>query len=251
MNEFLKFDRPLVIGHRGACAHAPENTLASFRLAADQKADAIELDAKLSADGQVMVIHDATVDRTTGGRGAVKNLSLAQLKTLDAGSFFGAQFAGEPIPTLDEVFESVGERVLINVELTNYATPGDALVEKVVDLVRRHGLEERVLFSSFQPLNLMRAQRLLPETPVAILALDGRAGWWARSFVMRRLSPFFVHPYFTDVDEEYIARQHAQTRRVNVWTINAPADLERLIRAGADGLITDDPPTARRALGLE
>jgi glycerophosphoryl diester phosphodiesterase len=196
------------------------------------------LDAKLSADGEVMVIHDQTVDRTTGGQGKVNALTLAEIKRLEAGSFFKPEFTGEPVPTLDEVFEAVGQRLLINVELTNYASTGDALVEKVVALVRRYHLEERVIFSSFHPLNLIRARRLLPETPVAILALPGRAGWLARSFFLRSISPEFVNPYFSDCRAPYLA---SESRRVNPWTINDPAELRRLVSDGAAGLITDDP----------
>ena len=130
--------QPVIFAHRGASAHAPENTLAAFELALAQQADALELDVKLSADGHVVVIHDATVDRTTNGHGRVRDLSLADLKKLDAGSFFSQAFAGENIPTLDEVFESFGKRTFINVELTNYSTPGDALVESVCMLVKKH-----------------------------------------------------------------------------------------------------------------
>lgn len=248
MNRFLAAQQPLVIAHRGASRYAPENTLAAFRLAAEQGADAIELDAKLSADGEVVVIHDPTTDRTTGVPGEVRQLSLRQLKSLDAGSFFSADFKGEPIPTLAEVFEAVGERVLINVELTNYTSPGDALVEKVVALVKKYHLEERVLFSSFHPINLFRAQRMLPQVPTAILALPGRAGWWARTGWMRGVSPWFVHPYFTDATAGYIARQHARNRKVDVWTVNAMEDMIRLVKDGVDGLISDDPPAARQAL---
>ena len=240
---------PLVIAHRGACRYAPENTLASFRLAADQGADAIELDAKLSVDGVVMVIHDPTVDRTTGASGAVAALSRARLKQLDAGSFKAPQFAGEPIPTLEEVFAAVGQRLLINVELTNYANPGDALVQKTVDLVRAFHLEEKIIFSSFHPLNLWRARRLLPQVPVALLAMPGGAGWLARSALLRGLSPHAVNPYFSDAGRDYIQRQHRHGRKVNVWTVNEPGDLERLAHDGADGLITDDPPAAFAAVG--
>ena len=246
MNQFRAATKPLIVGHRGACAHAPENTLAAFRLAADQGAHAIELDAKLSADRQVMVIHDRTVDRTTNGKGAVNELTLAKMKTLDAGSFFGAQFAGEPIPTLEEVFDTVGQRVLINVELTNYASPLDNLVARVADLVRNFHLEERILFSSFHPVNLYRASQLLPEVPRAILTEPGRGGWWARSLMMRPVAPEAVNPYFSDATAFYIQRQHENGRRVYVWTVNSPDEMTRLVRDGADGIITDDP-----ALGLK
>lgn len=251
MNLFRSHTGPLVIAHRGASAYAPENTLAAFRLAAEQGAHAVELDAKLSADGEVMVIHDQTVDRTTGGHGAVRELTLAELKQLEAGSFFKPEFAGEPVPTLAEVFEAVGQRLLINVELTNYASPGDGLVDKVVALVRRFHLEERVIFSSFHPRNLLRARRLLPETPVAMLALPGGPGWWARSFLMQSVSPEFVNPYFSDCSAAYLTKETRRGRRVNPWTVNDPSVMRQLVTDGATGLITDDPIAGLKAIATE
>ena len=118
---FESSPRPFIFAHRGASSHAPENTLAAFELAIQQNADGIELDVKLTADGHVVAIHDATVDRTTGARGRVKDLPLTDLRSLDAGSFFAPNFKAEKIPTLEDVFEAVGRRTLINVELTLYS----------------------------------------------------------------------------------------------------------------------------------
>src|SRR5258705_3174798 len=137
--------RPTIFAHRGASAHAPENTLAAFELALAQGADGIELDAKLSADGHVVIIHDAAVDRTTDRQGRVKDMSLAELRSLDAGGFFAEQYRGEKVPTLEEVFEALGKRMFVNVELTNYNTPGDYLVESVCMLVKKCGLQKQVL----------------------------------------------------------------------------------------------------------
>ena len=248
MNLFRSATQTLVVGHRGACAYAPENTLASFRLAAEQGAQAVELDAKLSADGKVMVIHDPTVDRTTNGKGRVNQLTLAELKTLDAGSFFGSAFAGEPIPTLEEVFDGVGKLLLINVELTNYTSIGDSLVSKVVDLVRAFYLEDRVIFSSFHPFNLARAGKLLPEVPRAMLAEPGWGGWWARSFLMHGAAPDAVNPYFSDASPAFLARQRELKRAVYVWTVNNPDEMKRLALESVGGIITDDPPAALRVL---
>ncbi|PKN89710.1 MAG: hypothetical protein CVU45_06265, partial [Chloroflexi bacterium HGW-Chloroflexi-7] len=151
---FKNFTKTVIFAHRGACALAPENTFASFELAVTHQADAVELDAKLSKDGVVMVIHDPTLDRTTNGTGKVNEHTLAELKTLDAGTKFNAKFAGEKIPTLEEVFEAVGKKVLVNVELTNYSSPKDDLIAKVADVVKRQNMQNRVLFSSFIPKNL-------------------------------------------------------------------------------------------------
>jgi glycerophosphoryl diester phosphodiesterase len=248
MNLFRSISAPLVIAHRGASTYAPENTLAAFRTAVEQGAEAIELDAKLSADGEVMVIHDRSVDRTTNGNGLVNSLTLAQLKELDAGSFFAEQFHSEHIPTLDEVFAEVGQKILVNVELTNYASPLDGLVDKVCQLVRRHGLEERVLFSSFSANNLKLASQILPEVPVAILAPRGWMGWVSRSFLVLNISPEWVHPYFSDAGPAYVRRQHELGRKVNAWTVDDPDDMATLLLNRVDGLITDDPLAARQIL---
>jgi glycerophosphoryl diester phosphodiesterase len=240
--------KTLICAHRGASAHAPENTLAAFRLAVDHRADAVELDAKLTLDGEVIVIHDTTTDRTTNGKGRVRDYTLAQMKALDAGSWKGPEFAGEPIPTLAEVFEAVGEKLMINVELTNYATLNDTLVEKVIDLVRHFRLQKSVFFSSFSAINLLKAQRLAPEIYSAILTLPGYQGWLYRSVVGQWITPKAIHPYYTDVTEAFVKKQHALNRRIHTWTVDPPEEIQRLIRIGTDGIITNDPRLARDLL---
>src|SRR4030042_5766395 len=124
-SSYVDLIRPTIFAHRGSSVHAPENTLAAFKLAIDQHADGIELDTKLSADGQVVVMHDDTVDRTTNGTGRIKSLTLHELKRLDAGSKFDPSFHAERIPTLAEVFETVGGKIFINVALATYTSPTD------------------------------------------------------------------------------------------------------------------------------
>ncbi len=240
---------PMIFAHRGASAHAPENTLAAFNLALQQDADGIELDAKLSADGHVVVIHDQTVNRTTKGKGRVAEMTLAELLELDAGSFFDVAYKGEPIPTLEQVFESFGQRTFINVELTNYAAPFDPLPEKVAALVRRHGLTRRVLFSSFNPFALRRIHKLLPNAPLGLLALSGWMGAWARGKIGDLLVPYqSLHPEITDVSAALITRLHAQDRKVFTYTVNQASDMFRLLDNGVDGIFTDDPLLARRVV---
>jgi glycerophosphoryl diester phosphodiesterase len=231
---------PLVFAHRGACAYAPENTLAAFALAHRQGALAIEFDAKLTADGQVVIIHDQTLERTTDGSGRVTALPLAALRELDAGSWFSADFHAEKIPTLDEIFESLGTKLFMNIELTNYASPFDPLVERVAETVRKHALEQRVLFSSFFTHNLLRAARLLPQVPRGQLALPGRAGWWQRLWG-GVIDLQAEHPFTGDVSAKSVAQAHARGRRVHVWTVNDPADMRRLKDLGVDGIFSDDP----------
>jgi glycerophosphoryl diester phosphodiesterase len=239
---------PLVVAHRGDKAHAPENTLSAFRMAADKGADAIEFDVKLTADRQVVVLHDQTVDRTTDGHGDISKLTLAEARAFDAGKQFPGQFPGEKIPTLEELFEAVGRRVYMNVELTNYATPGDDLVARVAALVGKHGLEERVLFSSFLPVNLRKAARLLPGEPRGLLTFPGILGLWGRVFGWRG-DYAALHPYLAETNAGLVERVHAAGKRLNVWTVNTEADLRKVIGFGVDGIITDDPALALKLLG--
>lgn len=241
--------RPVIFAHRGASAHAPENTLAAFALAVKQGADAIELDAKLSADGEVVVFHDATVDRTTDGTGRLAQKTLAELRSLDAGQFFSKKFRGEKIPLLGEVFDAVGNNLLINVELTNYASPRDQLVEKVCTLVKKHALEDHVIFSSFFASNLKKAQQLLPQVPRGLLALGGWLGAWARSFGFAFGDYATLHPHLNDVTAQEVSRVHKLKRRIHVWTVNKAEDITRLQSWGVDGIFTDDPQMALQAVG--
>jgi len=239
--------QPVIFAHRGSSADAPENTLCAFELAIEQGADALELDVKLSSDGAVVVIHDTTVNRTTGGQGRVKDLSLTQLRSLDAGSFKEARFQGEKIPMLEEVFEAVGRRTFINVEFTNYNSLNDRLVETVCMLVKRFDLQDRVLFSSFFALNLMKARGLLPEVPRALLALPGFLGAWSRSFGFTFGAYDAMHPNFRDVTPQRVQCTHRLNRRIHVWTVNPEDDMRRLYGWGVDGIFTDEP---RRAVEI-
>ncbi|MGE5225237.1 MAG: glycerophosphodiester phosphodiesterase [Omnitrophica WOR_2 bacterium] len=245
---YYDLPRPIVFAHRGSSLHAPENTLAAFELALQQGANAIELDAKLTADGQVIVIHDFTVDRTTDGTGEVRKLTLEQIRKLDAGSHFDIAYHNEHVPTLEEVFKAVGSRTLINIELTNYAAPLDALPEKVVRLVRRYRLESRVLFSSFCFLTLLRAHNAMPGVPTGLLAYRGKAGILARSPAASLFPYQALHPEKSDVTGALVQRAHRQGRRIHVWTVDDPGEMAFLADLGVDGFFTDDPVLARKVL---
>jgi glycerophosphoryl diester phosphodiesterase len=197
----------------------------------------------------VVVIHDATVDRTTGAHGKVRDMSLANLRALDAGTFFASRFGSEKIPLLEEVFEAVGNRIFINVELTNYNSPRDHLVESACMLVKRFNLQKRVIFSSFFASNLSRARSYLPDVPCGLLALNGLAGAWQRSFGYAFGNYTALHPNLVDVTPQQIQRVRRLKGRVHVWTVNAEADMRRLFAWGVDGIFTDDPALALRVRG--
>ncbi len=139
----------LRVGHRGAKGHAPENTLASFQLGMEMGVTAVETDVHLSKDGEVVLIHDHTVDRTTNGHGFVKDLTLAELKKLDAGSWFAARFAGERIPTLTELLIWAKDKVGVAIEIKNGPIYYPGIAEKTIRLLREHGMERQAILISF------------------------------------------------------------------------------------------------------
>ncbi len=240
--------KPLIIAHRGASALAPENTLAAFQLALNLGADGIELDVMLSKDDQLVVIHDSTVNRTTDGSGKVPEMTWDQLSKLDAGSKFGEQFMGEHLPTLDEVFELVGNKMLINVELKNYHAPLDDLAEYVVRLIEKHGLQKTIILSSFNPLNAQKARTLHPSIPFGLLTEPGLFGALFRGPFGRLFGYQALHPYYKDVTQRMVDSLHARGRDCNVWTVDDPQAIIRMKQFGVDAIICNDPAAARTIL---
>ena len=241
-------EAPLVIAHRGASRRAPENTLEALRQALEEGADGVELDAKLTADGAVIALHDPTLERTTDGRGRPGDLTLEQIRRLDAGSWKGIPFRGARIPTLEEIFADLGQRLLFNVELTNYQTPEDGLVEHVVGVVKAMRMESRVLLSSFFRRNLAEARRMAPEIPLGHLVGPTRltvADWWKGGDV----STEAIHPFQAFAARDTVRRWHAQGRRVIVYAVNDAVRMRYLLGIGVDGMITDDPRLARETVG--
>ena len=248
MQESLwKINAPLVIAHRGASLIAPENTLMAFRMAAELGADAVELDAKLTVDGHVVVHHDKTLDRTTDGRGPLSVRTLEELQRLDAGSHLDAKFAGERIPTLKQIFQDVGSRLLINIELTNYAHPFNNLPEVVVQMVHEYDLMRRVLISSFNPIALIKMRRLAPEITIGLLVMAGEPAWLV-AFFRFMTSYEAYHPSFPMVHKQLIQREHTLGHRVNVWTVNDEDHIRNMLNMGVDGVITDAPDLAREVV---
>lgn len=245
---FPNLPKPAIIAHRGASAYAPENTLAAFTQALRQGADAIELDVKLSADKRVVVMHDSTVDRTTPMKGRVRDFVIADLRRMDAGSHFDIAFKGEPVPTLEEVLKAVGLITILNIELTNYATPFDELPARVAELVRQYKLTQRVFFSSFNVIALRRIQSSLPEVPVGLLTFPGWKGALMRSLPRSIIDYQSLHPERRDATMGLIERAQKQGRKVFVYTVNDEQDIERLFEYGVDGIFTDDPLLAKNVL---
>lgn len=220
----------ICFGHRGACGHEPENTLRSIRRALELDANGIEVDVHL-ADGHLIVIHDDTLNRTTNGTGSVAEKSFAHLRSLDAGK-------GEHIPTLEEVFDTVTRRAIINIELKG---PGTA--EPVVRLIERHVRDsgwhyEDFLVSSFDLVQIQTAKKLLPEVRIGALIEKVPPGLAAFA---EQLNAWSLHPGKRCVTPELVADAHQRGLKVFVFTINRPVEIAAMTALGVDGVFTDYP----------
>ena len=225
MNKWLESDRCLVIAHRGASAAAPENTLAAFRLAADLGADAVELDVRRTVDGQLVVIHDASVDRTTDGTGRVAALTLDQLRRFDAGRKFGPPFRGERIPLLSKVFEALGGRLLVDVEVK-----AAGVEAALLDLIKKMQMVDSVLISSFDAQVVAHVRDLAPEMPAGLLQ-----------------STAYL-PEVTALTADVVASCRSHGLRVITWTVRTEEEARQALRVGVDGIIADDPTLIRKML---
>ena len=233
--------QPLIIAHRGASRQAPENTMAAFRLAAELGADGIELDAQLARDGEVVVIHNATLDETTDGRGRVQDVNLSELQKLDAGSWYGAPYAGERIPSLAQVLHELGPRLLLNVELKTEAVFSNRLEAEVVRLVEDANMVERVVVSSFNPMALWRVRRLNRHVATGLLYAPDQPIHLRQRWLQPLARPQALHPRWDMVERDFVSAAHGQGLKVNVWTVNDEEAMLRLTGWGVDAIITDRP----------
>jgi len=231
----------LIFGHRGASGHAPENTLEAFRLALEMGADGFELDVHLSRDGKLVVIHDETLDRTTDGTGYVRDLTLAQLKELDASNHM-EQYRGAKIPTLAEVFELVrSTRCIVNVEIKTDECCYPGIEEKCLALAKEMGVEEQVIYSSFNHYTLLKLRQLKPDVKTGMLFGDIMVNPWEYA---RQLQVDYLHPMKLNIYTPGFADgAKAAGYGINMWTINDAVDLSECLNCGV-GIITNYPDRA-------
>lgn len=233
--------QPKIFAHRGASRYAPENTLPAFELAARQGADGIELDVHLTRDGQLAVIHDETLDRTTNGTGWVKDYTLAELQALCADNHMPG-FAGARIPTLAEVLDFVrGTPLLVNIELKTSILWYAGIEQKTVAFVQEMGLADRVIYSSFNHYSIAQVRRLDPAARTAYLFSDiiCEVERYAAAHGVGGLHPGLYNVRMPGLLDTYLA----SGLDVRVWTVNEADDLRALMARGAD-VITNDPALA-------
>ena len=245
--------RPAVIAHRGDSIRAPENTLAAVALAIEAGADMVEIDVCFSADRQLVVIHDHTLERTTSGRGPVPALPYAALRLLDAGSWFSPAFAGERLPLLGEVLDLVRGRLPINIEIKGEAVeagqagepPADGAADGIealcLDAVLARGMLGEVLFSSFHPLALWRLRRLSLAARLASLLHPPHHAGRSPAEIVGEVGAQDLHVADEQATPALAAACRAAGIPLRVYTVNDGARFRQLAGWGIDGVFTDDP----------
>lgn len=231
---------PIRIGHRGAAGTHPENTMSAFRQAVAVGAQGIELDVHLTADRQVVVIHDPFLDRTTDTEARVGDLTLAQIQQVDAGAWKGEPFKGERVPSLVDVFQWAPPGLQLYVELKGGSSVYPGIEELLLELIDAHGVRDRVQFSSFDHDGLSRLRELDSTIPIGMLYnwLDDNDDPVAKALAHKFSA---LHPSHKLVTPELVAKAHAAGLTVIAWAPNEPADIARMKECGVDGIMSDYP----------
>lgn len=230
-------EQPLVIAHRGSSAHAPENTIASIKKAVEQGAAAVEIDIHRTMDNHIVALHDITLDRTTNGGGPVYEKSLAQIKQLDAGSWFSTDYAGESIPTLEEILNYLQDK---DIQLfIEFKSPGryNGIVPRVLDLITLYNLGNRVHCISFDLSCITEIESLQPDIKTAYLTTD------IDTIDFDAFTGDALNVYYRSITNENIEYCTLNTIPLYVWTIDGKNDLVRFIRPGIAGITTNKPDT--------
>jgi len=241
-----------IVAHRGFSAIAPENTVAAFRRGIEAGANMLEMDVMLTGDNHVIVFHDYRLGRTTSGSGLMKRTNIHQLKSLDAGIWFSEEYRGERVPLLDEILEMSKGRVRLNIEMKHRRHNGVyALVERCIKIVERHTMRDEVIFSSF---NLEALRHLHYKAPHLRFAPLYRHNLnpTPRSFPLQYGAQGVVLNHLF-LNRTTVRQFHNLGMKVFVYTVNGSARIEKVIRMGVDGVISDNPSAvsaiSKRILG--
>jgi len=246
---------PLVVAHRGGAALAPENTLAAFENALKLGVDMVECDVHLSQDGQVVVMHDPDVSRTTNGSGQIGELTLADLKQLNAAAKFPGGYAAQTIPTLAELLDLVKGKAGIQIEIKVNAVgaryPG--IAQKVIDLVNARGMTNEVIIISFDFPTLKQVKTIDARIKTGALV---RADWFLRrkpdqsvSEAIEQTGADYFMPTASPVNQAIVEAAHARGIKMGVWTVDTSSDMKRYAGYGVDAITTNRPDELKRVLG--
>lgn len=238
-----------VIAHRGASAYYPENTLVSFQAAIQMAADLIELDVRMTADGEVVVFHDEKLSRLTNGRGRIANYSLAELKKLDVGGWFDKRFQGEKIPTLKEALAVCKDKIALNIEIKDENAPKShicGLVDKCLQLVEKSSMRAHVVFSSFHPLALSRIRQMDAKIQVSVLFEKKHYKTRLPSEIVASMEANSFNCSQRQLNKKRLADLRQHNIPVNIYTVNDEKSMKGLINSGVSGIFTNKPDVLRK-----
>ena len=239
--------KPLVWAHRGASGYAPENTLAAFQKAVDLGADGVELDIQLTKDDQIVVIHDETIDRTSDGKGWVKDYTLEELRAFNYNRT-KPEYKHADIPTMREVFELLKPTGLfINIEIKTGVVFYEKIEEKILALTKEMGMEDRVCYSSFNHYTVTRIHELKPDAEVGFLYADGPIDM--PSYGVKH-GVNALHPALYNLQYDGFVKECKEKElKLNVWTVNERPYMEMCCQYGVDAIITNYPDIAKEVVG--
>ncbi|HLO02883.1 MAG TPA: glycerophosphodiester phosphodiesterase [Symbiobacteriaceae bacterium] len=229
---------PLRIGHRGAAGTHPENTMVSFHRAIELGCDGIEFDVHRTADGQLIVIHDGFLNRTTNGTGLIMSTTYDQIEALDAGSWKNPQFTGERIPTLRQLIRETPASLTLYLELKAGSVHYPGVEEELLTVLKEEGALDRVQISSFDHHALKKIHGLAPELPLGMLFADNLLDPVG---LAKQVGAEALHPAWEWVTPAFVETAHAAGLKVNVWTVNLPEAIMLMTACGVDGIMSDFP----------
>ena len=249
--ELSLLKKPLIAAHRGFRANYPENTRVAFEAAVKAGAHMLEMDVTFTRDKELVIIHDATVDRTTNGTGPVSSFSLKELKQLDAGRWFDSRFTGEQIPTLLEVLDEIDtEKILLNIEIkpVDFSTQGSAgdIERDLVHVIKKRNLIPSVLITSFDTGILKSIRRLDRRIPIGLNSKFSEGEDTVK--LCKKLDVFSYHPNLAYLNVELIEMLHKSGICVMPYNIETSMEIQQLQKCGADGMCVEDPKMAAECL---
>lgn len=247
----IEGDNFTVIAHRGASAYYPENTLHAFEGAIAMGADMVELDVQLTSDKEVVVFHDEKITRCTDGKGRITGYTLAELKKLDAGSWFGKEYKGTRIPTLAEVLSLCKNKVAVNIEIkteTVAETIRGGIEEKCLKIVNQGGMREHTLFSSFDPRAIKHLKEIDRTVAAAVLFEKGYYGSKLPSEIIELLGADAFNCSQDELSKKWLTDLKLNNIPVNIYTVNDEKTMRRFLDMSVSGIFTNNPDILKRVL---
>lgn len=225
--------------HRGASAYYPENTILSFQKAMEMGCTGIETDVQLTKDGVLVLIHDEMVNRTTNGKGFVKDYTYSELTRLDAGCWMGQEFAGLKIPTAEQLIYLTSEKdIMINFEIKNGIVLYEDIEQKLIDLVSTHKIKHKVILSSFNHYSIAKCNKISKGIDTGVLYMEGL---YKPYNYAKTVGANAIHPYFYAVNEQIVKDAKKHKTKINVFTVDDEEYMRAFLDMRVDGIITNYP----------